>query len=117
MFAVQIRLLIVLHLREAVAAVNRAIGLRLERNFGFAAAVGAGSGEEFTRATGSRFAGVTAGLASLGLVLEAAFSVEFLFAGGENEIGAAFFALQGFVLEHGELPLFVFCPGSDSLHT
>jgi hypothetical protein len=80
------------HLSEALAAVHGAIGLGLEGNLGLAAATGAGSGEELTGATGSVLASVTAGLAALGLVLEATLSVELLLTGGENEFGAALFA-------------------------
>ena len=80
------------HLSEAVAAVNGTVGLGLEGHLGFAAATGAGSGEELTGATGSVLAGITACLAALGLVLEAALCVELLLAGGENELVAALFA-------------------------
>ena len=52
----------------------------------------AGGGEELTGAAGGVLAGVTAGLAALGLILEAALSIELLLTGGENELLAAFFA-------------------------
>ena len=81
-----------LHLCKALAAVHGAIGLGLERNTSFPAAGRAGSGEDLTGATGRVLAGVTAGLAALGLILEASLSVEFLLAGGENELVAALFA-------------------------
>ena len=45
-------------------------------------------------------AGVTAGLAALGLVLEAALRIELLLTGGENELFAALFAYQGLVFVH-----------------
>ena len=80
------------HLSEALAAENGTVGLGLERNLCLATATGAGSGEELTGATGAVLASVTAGLAALGLVLEAALSVEFLLTGGENEFLAALFA-------------------------
>ena len=80
------------HLSEALAAEYGTIGLGLKGNLCFATAAGAGSGEEFTRATGAVLASVTASLAALGLVLEAALCVEFLFTGGENEFIAALFA-------------------------
>ena len=80
------------HLSEALAAENGAVRLGLERNLCFATATGAGSGEELTGATGAVLASVTAGLAALGLVLEAALSVEFLLASSENEFIAALFA-------------------------
>ena len=80
------------HLSEALAAENGTVGLGLEGNLGFVAAASAGSGEELTGATGSVLASIAAGLAALGLVLEAALCVEFLLTGGENEFVAALFA-------------------------
>ena len=80
------------HLSEAVAAVHGTVGLGLEGNLSLAAATGAGSSEELTGATGSVLASITASLAALGLVLEAALCVEFLLTGGENEFVAALFA-------------------------
>jgi hypothetical protein len=80
------------HLREALAAVDRTVRLRLKRNSGLAAAGSAGSGEILAGATGSGLAGITAGLAALGLVLEAALRVELLLTGSEHELFAALFA-------------------------
>ena len=85
-------LTLVTHLSEALAAENGTVGLGLEGNLCLAAATCAGSGEELTGATGSVLASVTASLAALGLVLEAALCVEFLLTGGENEFVAALFA-------------------------
>ena len=85
-------LTLVTHLSEALAAVYRTIGLGLKGNLCLAAATGAGSGEELTGATGSVLASVTASLAALGLVLEAALCVEFLLTCGESEFLAALFA-------------------------
>ena len=79
-------------LGEAVAAVNRTIALGLERNLGLAAAGSASSGEQLAGGAGSVLAGSTASLALLGLVLEAAGSVELLLTGGENELLAALVA-------------------------
>ena len=81
-----------LHLSEALAAEYGTVGLGLKGNLGLAAAACAGSGVEFTGTAGSVLAGVTAGLAALGLVLEAALCVEFLLTGGENEFVATLFA-------------------------
>ena len=86
------RLVIVLHASEAIAAVNRTIGLGLERNASLAAAGSAGSGEVLTGTASSILASVTAGLAALGLILEAALCVELLLTGGENEFLATLFA-------------------------
>jgi hypothetical protein len=84
--------LLLAHLGEALGAVNRTIGLGLEGNLGLFAASGADSGEILSGAAGSLLSGIAAGLAALGLVLEAALCVEFLLTGGENEFFAALFA-------------------------
>ena len=86
------QLVLATHLSEAIAAVYGTIGLGLEGNLGLTAAAGTGSSEELTGTTGAVLASVTAGLAALGLVLEATLCVEFLFTGGENEFLAALFA-------------------------
>ena len=85
-------LTLVAHLSEALAAVHGTVGLGLEGNLCLAAATAAGSGEELTGTTGIVLACVTASLAALGLVLEAALCVELLLTGGENEFVAALFA-------------------------
>jgi hypothetical protein len=87
-----IRSAVLSHLCKALAAVHRTVGLGLKGNTSFLAAGGAGSGEELSGATDSVLASVTAGLAALGLILEASLSVEFLLAGGEYELVAALFA-------------------------
>ena len=79
-------------LGEAVAAVNGAVALGLEGHLGLAAAGSAGSSEQLAGGAGSVLAGSTASLALLGLVLEAAGSVELLLTGGENELLAALVA-------------------------
>jgi hypothetical protein len=94
------------HLSEAVAAINRTIGLRLKRNLSLAAASSASCSEELTGAAGSVLAGVTAGLAALGLVLETTLSVEFLLTGGKSKLVAALFAYQDLVFVHRIFPLF-----------
>ena len=86
------QLALLAHLGEAVAAVNGTIGLGLEGNLSLATASGAGSSEILAGATGGVLAGITAGLAALGLVLEATLSVELLLTGGEHELVAALFA-------------------------
>jgi len=93
------------HFREALAAIHGPVGLGLKGNARFSAAGRAGSGEEFTGAAGRVLAGVTAGLAALGLVLEAALCVKLLLTGGEHEFIAAFLANQGFVFVHFESSL------------
>ena len=67
-------------------------GLGLKGHLGLSAAGGAGSGEILAGTAGSGLAGVTAGLAALGLVLEAALGVELLLAGGEHELVTALLA-------------------------
>ena len=89
-----------LDLGKAVAAVDGPIGLGLERHTSLAAAGSADSREVLTGATGRVLTGVTARLAALGLVLEAALSVELLLTGSENKFVAAFLAYQGLVLVH-----------------
>ena len=95
------------HLSEALAAEHGTVGLGLEGNLSLAAAACAGSGEELTGATGAVLAGVPACLSALGLILEAALSVESLLTGGEHELVAAIFALQSLVFVHLEIPLSV----------
>ena len=80
------------HLCEALAAVYGTVGLGLEGNLCLATATCAGSGEELTGTTGAVLASITAGLAALGLILEAALCVEFLLTGGKNKFVAALFA-------------------------
>ena len=80
------------HLGEAVAAIHGTIGLGLEGNLGLAAAGSTDSGEILTGTAGSVLASVAAGLAALGLVLEAALSIELLLTGGENEFLATLFS-------------------------
>ena len=88
------------HLGEAVAAIDRTVRLGLEGHLGLAAAGSADSGEVLTGATGRVLAGVTAGLAALGLVLEAALGVELLLTGGKGELVTALFAYQDLVFVH-----------------
>ena len=83
---------LIAHLGEALAAVNGTIALGLEGNLGLATASGANSSEVLTGTASSILASVTAGLAALGLVLEAALCVELLLAGGEHELATALFA-------------------------
>ena len=80
------------HLSEALAAVYGTVGLMLKWNLCLTAATGASSSEELTGATSSVLASVTAGLAALGLILEATLCVEFLLAGGKHKFVAALFA-------------------------
>ena len=88
------------HLSEALAAEHGTVGLGLEGNLSLAAAACAGSGEELTGATGAVLASITASLAALGLILEAALSIESLLTCGENELVAAVFALQSLIFVH-----------------
>ena len=81
-----------LHLRKAIAAVNRTVISGLERHSCLSAAGSTGSGEELAGSAGSVLASVTASLAALGLILEAALCVEFLLSCGENEFSSAFLA-------------------------
>ena len=91
--AFAIELAVGAHLSEALAAEHGTVGLGLEGNLSLAAATSAGSGEELTGATSVVLASITASLAALGLVLEAALCVELLLTGGEHELAATLFAL------------------------
>ena len=92
MFVFFQRLAVGTHLSEALAAENGTVGLGLEGHLCLATATGAAGSEELTGATGVVLASVTASLAALGLILEAALCVELLLTGGENEFVAALFA-------------------------
>ena len=98
--------LLLTHASEALAAVNRTIGLGLEGNLCLAAAGSTSGGEVLTGAAGSLLASVTAGLAALRLVLEAALRIELLLTGGEHELLAAFLAYKCLVFVHDLFPLF-----------
>jgi hypothetical protein len=87
-----VQLALLTHLGEALAAIDRTVGLGLKRNLGLAAAGSANSGEVLAGTAGSVLASVTAGLAALGLVLEAALSIELLLTSGEHELLATLFA-------------------------
>jgi len=93
-------LLLLLDGCKALAAVNRSVAGGLEGNLSFLAASCANSGKQLSLRLGGVLACVTAGLAALGLILEALLCVELLLAGGEYELVAAFFARQCLVLVH-----------------
>ena len=89
---------------EAVAAVHGTISAGLEGNLGFASAAVADHGEHGPGSSAVAvlgLAGVTAGLAAPGLVLEALLGVELLFAGGKDELVSAVTAGQCLVFVHG----------------
>ena len=87
-----VQLALLTHLGEALAAIDRTVGLGLKGNLGLAAASCANCGEELTGTACCVLASVAAGLAALGLVLEAALRVELLLTGSEHELFAALFA-------------------------
>ena len=80
------------HLCEALAAIYGTVRLGLEGNLCLATACCAGSSEELAGTTSCILACVTANLATLGLILEAALCIELLLTGSENELLAALFA-------------------------
>ena len=88
----QKKLLVFLHLGKALGTIDRTVFTRLERNLGFAAAVGADSGEHFPLGPGVVLTGIAAGFAALRLIDKAALGVELLLASGENKLGSALFA-------------------------
>ena len=102
----------------ALAAVYSLAFGRIEGHLAFLAAVCAYGIEHLSRSLGAVLSCITACLASLGLVLEALLSIEFLLTGGEHEIVAAIFALQCLVLVHLLYLTLIgkkfFCPQTDS---
>mgnify|MGYP006873112650 CR=1 FL=1 len=94
------RLSLLSHSCKALAAINRAVRLRLKRNSGFPTASGAYCCKELARTTGGILAGIAAGLAALRLVLEPTLCIELLLTGGEHELIAAFLAHKGLVFVH-----------------
>ena len=78
------------HLSKALAAINCSAFLGLERNLSLTAAGSTGSCIHNSFSSAGILSCVTASLASLGFVLEALFSIEFLLAGCEYELIAAF---------------------------
>ena len=80
------------HLREALAAVDRAVRLGLKGNSRLTTASGTNSREILTRAAGGILARIAASLAALGLILETALCVKFLLTSGEHKFLAALFA-------------------------
>lgn len=82
------------HFRKALAAVNRAIFAGFKGDSCLFAAGSADCGIHFSCrfCSSAVFTSLTALSASLGLILEAFLSVEFLFTGSENKFLAAVFA-------------------------
>ena len=92
---------------ETVAAVHGTISAGLERNLGLTSAAITDHSEHLPGSASVAvlgFAGVTAGFAPTGFILEALFGVEFLFAGRKNEFVATVTAGQCFVFVHGSYP-------------
>ena len=94
---------------EAIAAINRTIATRGERNFSGATALGTNSRMHLALATlaattaevTALLTGSAAGRATAWLVLEAFFSIELLLTRGEIKIYAAISTFKGFVFKHG----------------
>ena len=102
----------------ALAAVYRlAIG-RIEGNLALLTAISANGVEHLSATAGSVLSDVAAGLASLGLVLEALLCIELLLTRGEHEVTAAILTFQRLVLKHFPLPFLIkkikFCHRKDS---
>ena len=85
---------------ETIAAVNRTIGFRLERNLCFAATGSAYCCIHLSGSGAAVLAGISARLASLGLILETFFSVEILLTCSEDKFCTTVFANKGLVLIH-----------------
>jgi hypothetical protein len=90
----------------AGAAVYGLVAIGLERNLCNATAVSANGFKHLSLGSSVVLSCIAARLASLGLILEALFSIEFLLACSENEIVSAVLALQCDVLIHCVLPHF-----------
>jgi hypothetical protein len=93
------------HLCKALAAIHRPVALRLEGHTGLAAACSTSGSEELTGTTGRILAGITAGFAALGLILEPTLSIKLLLTGGEHEFFSTFLANKGLVFVHFESSL------------
>ena len=91
---------VLLHLSEALAAVDRTVFARLEGHLAGLAAACANGVEHLALTTGSVLAGIAACLAALGLVLETTACVELLLTGGKGELVTALFAYQDLVFVH-----------------
>ena len=104
---------VLLHLSEALAAVDRTVFTRLEGHLAGLAAACANGVEHLALTTGSVLAGIAACLAALGLVLETTACVELLLTGGPNELFAAIFAYQSLVFVHSGYLLFVYLPAEE----
>ena len=86
----------------AFAAVYRSVVRGLEGNLCFLATLCTSGCKELSGSLACVLSCVTAGFASLGLVLEAAFCIEFLFTCGENEFCAAILTNQSLVFVHAD---------------
>jgi len=86
---------------KAIAAVNWAVISRLERDFSLFSAFGAGYSEHLPlfAAVAMAFTFVAAFTTPHGLILKAAFLIEFLFARTEDEFFAAVLAYECFVFK------------------
>ncbi len=96
--------LLLLHLSIAFAAIYGSVVAGLERNLSFLAASCTGSGEKLSLRLSGVLSCVTAGLASLRLVLEALLCIELLLASGEYKLFAAILTDQFFILIHLKIP-------------
>ena len=86
--------------RKALAAINCFACGRIERNLTFLTTVSADSVEHLAGCFSCVFAGIPAGLASLGFILETLLCIELLLACCENKIVSAVLALENLVLVH-----------------
>ena len=99
---------------EAIAAQDRPVGTRLERNLTVFPALGANCVVHLARrsiagtASGVALASDTAGFATLRLVREALFGEKFLLVGSKGEFLSAIFADDSFVAVH-QIPQIKYC--------
>jgi len=107
-------LLLLADLCKALAAIDGTIGLGLKGDLRLAAAAGAHCGKILPGTAGSGLTGFPAGLAPLGLILEAPLSIELLLTGGKHELLATFFAHKRFVFVHVLTLSLIRRPGPDT---
>lgn len=97
-------LLLLANLCKALAAINRPVRLWLERHLRLTPAPGTGCGKILPRTTSRCLTRVSAGFATLRLILESPLRVEFLFTGSKHELLATFLTYKRLVFVH-DFPL------------
>lgn len=97
------KLLLVAHFFVAIAAIYRAIVLRLKRHLGLFATLCTNGCMHYSVSASGLLALITAFFAAKGLILKPFLSKKFLLTGGEHKLFATVFAYQCLVLVHCDL--------------